>query len=351
MNSELQQLVAELAARHDLSDAGLLRLLECSDDDLNEALALRARMLAQKTYDHEIYMRGLIEFTSFCRNDCRYCGLRCSNGETARYRLSPAEILSCAESGHALGFRTFVLQGGEDPGFPDAQLIEVIRAIKKSWPDSAVTLSVGERPRKIYEAFYEAGCDRYLLRHETADAAHYRILHPQPLSLAERKRCLFDLRDIGFQTGCGIMVGSPGQTEHTLLKDLRFMQQLQPHMIGIGPFIAAHGTPFAAAPDGTLEQTLRLLSMLRLLFPKVLLPATTALGTIDPTGREKGILAGANVVMPNLSPQSVRGKYSIYDNKIFTGPEAAEGSNSLSTRLQQIGYRLVYARGDHPDCR
>lgn len=306
----------------------------------------RADAVRQAVFGDRIFIRGLIEFTSFCRNDCLYCGLRKSNREAERYRLDADTILACCRLGYALGFRTFVLQGGEDMYFTRDRMTDIIRRIKSEFPDCALTLSVGERDEADYRAWFEAGADRYLLRHETADEAHYRRLHPENLSLARRKECLRALRRIGYQTGCGIMVGSPGQTPACLAEDMAFMEELRPHMIGIGPFIPQHATPLAEEKPGTLEDTLFLLSVLRLTFPKALLPATTALGTIHPRGRELGIQSGANVVMPNLSPSDVRKKYLLYDNKICTGDEAAECLNCLKLRMASIGCRLAVDRGD-----
>lgn len=307
-----------------------------------------ARRLREENFGNKVYTRGLIEFTNYCKNDCYYCGIRRSNRNVNRYRLSREQILECAKTGYELGFRTFVLQGGEDAYYTDERLIEIISAIKSSYPDCALTLSIGERSKESYQAFFEAGADRYLLRHETADKAHYEKLHPQEMSYEHRMNCLWDLKEIGYQVGCGFMVGSPGQTKETLAEDMLFLQRLQPHMVGIGPFVPHHDTPFAKETGGTAEQTLYLLSLIRILKPDVLLPATTALGTIDSRGREKGIQAGANVVMPNLSPTAVRKKYELYDNKICTGDEAAECRFCLSNRMKSIGCELVTERGDAP---
>ena len=315
--------------------------------DAEEAAAL-AHDVARQHFGDRIYIRGLIEFSSYCKNDCYYCGLRASNRAAERYRLSPEEILRCCETGYELGFRTFVLQSGEDPGFSDDLLCRTTEQIKSRFADCALTLSVGERERAVYQRFFDAGADRYLLRHETADDAHYRILHPASLSLARRKQCLWDLKDIGFQVGAGFMVGSPGQTAETLCEDMLFLQELQPHMVGIGPFLPHHQTPFADCAPGSIEQTLFLLSCIRLMLPQVLLPATTALGTAAEDGRERGILAGANVVMPNLSPVSVRKKYMLYDNKICTGEESAQCRGCLQRRMASIGCTLVVDRGDSP---
>lgn len=315
----------------------------------NEADYLKERAVAvrQRHYGADVYSRGLIEFTNYCRNNCYYCGIRRDNANIDRYRLSDGDIMACCDEGYRLGFRTFVLQGGEDGFYIDSMICRLIRSIKERYPDCAVTLSIGERSKESYQAYFEAGADRYLLRHETADEAHYRQLHPSELSLDNRKECLKNLKDIGYQVGAGFMVGSPGQTIKTLYDDLQFLRELNPHMVGIGPFIPQHDTPFAAEKAGTVDMTVTLLAVIRLLLPRVLLPATTALGTIDPFGREKGLMAGANVVMPNLSPGRVRKQYALYDKKICTGEEAAECIECLKNRVNKIGYRVVCDRGDY----
>ena len=293
-----------------------------------------------------MYIRGLIEIGNICRNDCYYCGIRRSNPACDRYRLTEAQILDCAREGYALGFRTFVMQGGEDSAFSVDVVCHLVRQIKAEFPDCAVTLSLGEFPREAYQAMFDAGADRYLLRHETADKAHYEKLHPAQMSFDNRMRCLRDLKDIGYQTGCGFMVGSPYQTARTLAEDLKFIEEFRPEMCGIGPFIPQKDTPFRDFPAGTCEQTVYLLSLLRLIQPNLLLPATTALGTIRPDGRERGLQAGANVVMPNLSPLGVRKKYALYDGKLCTGEEAAQCIGCLSRRVASVGCRIVTARGD-----
>lgn len=297
-------------------------------------------------YGNDIYIRGLIEFTNYCKNDCLYCGIRKSNLSANRYRLTKEQILDCCHAGYELGFRTFVLQGGEDGYFTDERMAEIISAIKKSFPDCALTLSIGEKSKESYQKFFDAGADRYLLRHETANFEHYARLHPANLSAKNRQECLQNLKDIGYQVGCGIMIGSPYQTMEHLAEDMLFMKELNPQMIGIGPFIPHKDTSFSNEKAGTLELTLFMLGLIRLSLPKVLLPATTALGTISENGRELGILAGANVVMPNLSPSDVRKDYSLYDNKIHTGIESAQGINELKTRMEGIGYKVVTNRGD-----
>lgn len=340
------ELIDRLADTQSLSRDEWIRLIRGRTPELSEYLFSRAREVRIHHYGHDVYIRGLIEFTNYCRNDCFYCGIRRSNQNAVRYRLTKEQILSCCESGYGLGFRTFVLQGGEDGWFNEDRMAEIISEIHTSWPDCAVTLSVGELPRKSFQRFFDAGADRYLLRHETFDAAHYRMLHPPSLSAAHRQQCLWDLKEIGYQVGTGFMVGSPYQTAENLADDMLFLKKLDPQMAGIGPFIPHHDTPFAGRPAGTLELTLFLLGLIRLMIPKILLPATTALGTIAADGREKGILAGANVVMPNLSPPQVREKYLLYDNKLCTGSEGAESLQSLEQRMQSIGYRIAVSRGD-----
>mgnify|MGYP004469675955 CR=1 FL=1 len=330
-----------------ISRKDLEEVLSTEDESFIQELHRQARETARNYYGNQIYIRGLIEFTNYCRNNCYYCGIRCANKKAQRYRLTTEQIMECCETGWNLGFRTFVLQGGEDPWYTDEKICQIVQKIKEKYPDCAVTLSIGEKSRESYEAYFKAGADRYLLRHETADEEHYRRLHPKEMSLFHRKKCLKILKNIGYQTGCGFMVGSPGQTLDTLYEDLMFIKELEPQMVGIGPFIPHQDTPFAGEPAGTLEMTLRLLSLIRLIHPRVLLPATTALGTIHPKGREKGILAGANVVMPNLSPMNVRDKYKLYDNKICTGDEAAECKSCMSARMKSIGYEVVTNRGDY----
>lgn len=321
-------------------------LLEGRSRERRLELAKWASDLRDRIYGRRVFIRGLIEFTNYCKNDCYYCGIRRSNKNASRYRLTREQILDCCHAGYELGFRTFVLQGGEDPYFNDQRMARIVSSIRKEFPDCAITLSIGEKERESYALFREAGADRYLLRHETADAEHYHKLHPREMSLSHRIRCLETLKELGYQTGAGIMVGSPGQTTQTLIQDMEFLEKLQPEMVGIGPFIPHHDTPFKEEPQGGLELTLYLLSLIRLLLPRVLLPATTALGTIDPRGREMGVLAGANVVMPNLSPENVREKYLLYDNKIHTGKEAAECLDALRESMSEIGYEVVTDRGD-----
>lgn len=342
----MKSLVDSIFEKQNIDLQGLKAVMSF-DEGEREYLCERARERSLESFGRRIYLRGLIEISSFCKNDCYYCGIRRSNGKAQRYRLEKEDILDCCETGHELGFRTFVLQGGEDPYYDDERMSDIVSEIRKSYPDCAITLSLGERSRESYERLFKAGANRYLLRHETANEEHYGRLHPKEMSLANRKRCLFDLREIGYQVGCGIMVGSPFQTIENIYEDIVFMKRLKPHMIGIGPFIRHKDTPFKDYPDGGVRETLLLLSVLRLIFPKALLPATTALGTMDPMGREKGILAGANVLMPNLSPVGVRKKYSLYDNKICTGEEAAECNMCLRRRIEGIGYRVSDTRGDY----
>ncbi len=345
----LPRLIDRLEQNQVLNKEDFIRLIEKHTPDTDEYLFQKADRLRQENYGNEIYIRGLIELTNYCKNDCIYCGIRRSNRNAQRYRLEPEDIMECCRTGYELGFRTFVLQGGEDGWYTDEKVCQILTAIKKDYPDCAVTLSLGERSRESYQAWFDAGADRYLLRHETATPEHYAKLHPPELSLARRMECLHNLKEIGYQTGCGFMVGSPFQTAHHLAQDLLYIHELQPQMVGIGPFIPHHDTPFAKKPAGTVEDTLFYLAIIRLMLPKVLLPATTALGTIDPKGREKGVHAGANVIMPNLSPLSVRKKYMLYDNKISTGEEAAESVALLKQRMEAIGCQVIIGRGDYKE--
>ncbi len=349
MDKEFREVTDSVKRTRRVSKDQLRRLLEYADEGNDEYLFEAARDAAERSFGKEVYLRGLVEFTNYCKNDCYYCGIRRGNANAERYRLTEDEILFCCDVGWNIGFRTFVLQGGEDPFFTDDRICQIVRKIKETRPSCAVTLSIGEKSLESFQRFYEAGADRYLLRHETANEWHYGKLHPASMSMENRKKCLHDLKKIGFQVGCGFMAGSPFQTIDHLYDDIVFMRELEPHMIGIGPFIAHRDTPFKDEPDGSVNLTLKLLAILRLLFPKALIPATTALGTIDALGREKGILAGANVLMPNLSPPHVRRKYLLYDGKICTGEEAAECNMCLRRRVERIGYHVADSRGDHPD--
>lgn len=349
MSKDLSGLIERLAAERRLELEEYRQLIEYRTPEAAAQLAALAVEARKKIYGNKVFIRGLIEVSNICKNDCLYCGIRKSNRNCQRYRLGAEEILSCCREGYALGFRTFVLQGGEDGFFGDDFLCGLLRTIKDEHPDCAVTLSLGERSHESYARLREAGADRYLLRHETADAVHYAKLHPAGMSFERRMRCLRDLKELGYQVGCGFMVGSPGQSAVELAKDLQFVEQFQPAMCGIGPFIPQSDTPFGKETAGTLELTCYLLSVLRLIRPNLLLPSTTALGTIHPTGREQGILAGANVVMPNLSPSSVRKKYALYDNKATDGSESAQCKAALAERMASIGYEVVTDRGDVKD--
>lgn len=340
----MKNLINILYNEHNLSDEELIQIIETKEFD-NE-LHLSADKIRRDIYGDKVFIRGLIEFSNYCKNNCYYCGIRRDNKKAVRYRLSKEQILNCCKEGYSLGFRTFVLQSGEDPYYNDDLMIDIVSCIRHNYPDCAITLSLGEKPKESYKAFFDAGANRYLLRHETASPEHYRKLHPESMSLEHRKQCLFNLKEIGYQVGSGFMVGSPFQTTKNLIEDLRFLQKLKPDMIGIGPYITHEETPFSNQKSGSVELTLRLLSILRLMFPYVLLPATTALGTLHKQGRELGLKAGANVLMPNLSPVNVRKYYDIYDNKICTGEEAAQCKGCLEKRVSAAGYRIVVDRGD-----
>ena len=347
MPEGLTGLLDELAEKRSLPLADYARLIERRDEALAAYAATLAREKRRQVYGDVVFIRGLIEISNVCGNDCYYCGIRRSNTRCERYTLSPDQVMACCQEGHALGFRTFVLQGGESGVYTVPQICALAREIKHSFPDCALTLSLGEYAYEDYRAMREAGADRYLLRHETANAAHYAALHPPGMTLENRRRCLLDLKRLGFQTGCGFMVGSPGQSAAMLAEDLKFIEGLAPEMCGIGPFIPHHDTPFGQHPAGSIPLTLFLLSLLRLIHPSLLLPATTALGSLGEGGREQGILAGANVVMPNLSPVSQREKYSLYDNKLVTGAESAQNLEALRTGIRAVGCDIALDRGDH----
>ncbi len=342
----MNNVIDRLVAGHPLTEGEFVALITGRNEETAAYLRQQADIVRRRVYGNTVFIRGLIEVGNICKNDCLYCGIRRSNTACDRYRLTADEILACCHRGYALGFRTFVLQGGEDGAFTDDFLVPLIAEMKKRYPDCAVTLSLGERCRASYQRLYDAGADRYLLRHETADSGHYARLHPPALTLENRLQCLRDLQEIGYQVGCGFMVGSPYQTPATLAKDLHFIQEFKPDMCGIGPFIPHKDTPFRDFPAGDVDLTCYLLSILRLIHPPVLLPATTALGSLVPDGRERGLLAGANVVMPNLSPENVRDKYMLYNNKLHTGAESAAKLATLQEQVAAIGYDIVCDRGD-----
>ena len=346
MNEKMKALIEKLESEKSLSLSEYQYLIDNRDEESRELLKEKADKARRSVYGNKVFIRGLIEISNICKNDCHYCGIRKSNRNCQRYRLSEEDILECCKEGYALGFRTFVMQGGEDGFFTDEAMCGIIRKIKASYPDCAVTLSLGERSKESYRKLFEAGADRYLLRHETADKEHYEKLHPENLSFENRMECLHNLKEIGFQTGCGFMVESPYQTTEHLAKDLKFIEEFSPEMCGIGPFIPHKDTAFKDERAGSYELTCYLLSIVRLMKPNILLPSTTALGTIDPMGREKGILSGGNVVMPNLSPLSVRKKYMLYDGKISTDEEAAENLGKLKEKISSIGYEVVTDKGD-----
>ncbi len=340
----LSPLIEKLKTTHDLTDSELLAFLTEQQDEA--ALFAAADAERRKWYGDAVYLRGLIEFTNYCKNNCYYCGIRAGNPNAERYRLTDAQILDCCKQGYALGYRTFVLQGGEDPYFTDDKICELLHKIAAQYPDCRITLSIGEKSRESYQRYYDAGARRYLLRHETATPEHYRSLHPESMSLENRKRCLNDLQAIGYQVGSGFMIGSPHQTPENLLADIRYLQALQPAMIGVGPYITHSETPFADQPSGDLHFSLKIIALLRLMFPKALIPATTAFGSMHPQGRELALKAGSNVMMPNLSPSEVRKLYDLYENKICVGEEATQSFHSLTERIEAAGYRIVSDVGD-----
>ena len=343
----MKKLIDKLYKTQTLAPQELELLIKNINDEELQYLHSKAREVANNVYGNRVFVRGLIEFTNICKNNCYYCGIRAENKSVSRYRLTKEEILECCENGYAFGFRTFVLQGGEDLYFDDDKMVDIISTIRNKYPDCAITLSIGEKSIDAYQKYFDAGAERYLLRHETADSEHYSKLHPENLTLENRIECLKSLKQIGFQTGCGFMVGSPYQTTKTIVKDLMFIKEFEPEMVGIGPFLPHNDTPFKDFAAGSVRLTLMLLSIVRLMLPDVLLPATTALNTAESGGRENGILAGANVIMPNLSPESAKEKYILYNGKVSTGAESAEQIEKLKQDINKIGYNIVCDRGDN----
>lgn len=341
-----RELIEKLNKEHHLNKEEWVQLFDTFTEEDRAFAAGIAREIVVKNFGKNIYFRGIVEFTNICKNDCLYCGIRKSNCNAVRYRLNLEQIMACCAAGYENGFRTFVLQGGEDAWFTDERMCEIVRKIKETYPDCAVTLSLGERSRESYEKMFEAGADRYLLRHETADVKHYEHLHPSLMKLENRIQCLWNLKEIGYQTGCGIMVGSPGQTSETIAKDMLFMEEFQPEMIGVGPFLPHKDTPFKDEAKGSVPLTLFILSLCRIMLPYVLLPSTTALGTANSDGRKQGVLHGCNVIMPNLSPDDVRENYMLYDNKAGTNLTAKEGIRIVRKEMEEIGYNVVVGRGD-----
>ena len=345
----MRELVEHLARCHKLDATALGQLLRSAvaEDDVLQLLRDTAVRTARQQFGLGVYVRGLIELSSFCRCDCLYCGLRRSNRTAERYRLTSEEVMECCREGYALGFRTFVLQGGEDGTHTDAWLSELIGKMRTTYPDVAITLSLGERSEESYRILKEAGANRYLLRHEAANDELYASLHPSSRGLEHRLDCLRALKRCGYQTGMGMMIGVKGQTIDHIVEDLLLIERMQPEMVGIGPFLPHRATPLGEEPAGELRLTLATIAIVRLMLPHALLPSTTALATLTPRGRLEGILSGANVVMPNLSPSSVRAKYAIYENKASWGKEAAEGIAALNSELETIGYHIDFSRGDY----
>ena len=345
----MKHLINTLRERHELKPCQYKALLTMRDSNDVEYLMQQAREVAQAKFGTGIYLRGLIELSNVCRNDCLYCGIRCSNSHVSRYTLTREQVLASCEQGYKIGFRTFVLQGGEWGEERSTWIADLIQDIKQGWPDCAITLSLGEHPRETYALWREAGADRYLLRHETHNERLYGLLHPSGMTIQHRLQCLDWLKELGYQVGAGIMVGAPFQSLESIAEDIRYLIDFKPHMIGIGPFIPQHDTPFARFPAGSVDMTAKLYAILRLALPEALIPSTTAMATLAPDGRLRGILAGANVVMPNLSPEDNRSKYALYDNKASFGAESAQGLLQLADDLASIGYHIDWSRGDSPN--
>lgn len=343
----MRDLVHRLVGERTLKRDEFRALIASCDSQTLEYIRKESVRTAQERFGHGIFVRGLIEISSFCRNDCAYCGLRRSNRSAERYRLNHEQIMECCKEGYDAGLRTFVLQGGEDANLTDEWLEQIIHDIRHIYPDVAITLSLGERSYDSYKRLYDAGATRYLLRHEAANEELYRKLHPQTMSHANRIACIENLKEIGYQTGMGMMIGVRGQSVDDLVDDLLLMERIRPQMIGIGPFIPHRNTPLGDYPAGSVELTLLMLSIVRLMHPSALIPSTTALATLSAEGRRMGILSGANVVMPNLTPPSERKKYAIYEDKASSGSEAVEGLRALEQELNEIGYHIDYSRGDY----
>lgn len=345
----IKQLIDKLCLKEPLSKEEFVTLIGLTKEDDFAYLCIKANQIKEETFGKYVYIRGLIEFTNYCKNDCYYCGIRCSNKKAQRYRLSFEDILASCDMGEQLGIQTYVLQGGEDPFFTDEKLIEIVQKIKEKYPHKAITLSVGERTDESYLKLKKNGVDRYLLRHETATKSHYEQLHPGNLTLENRLECLRKLKQAGFQTGAGFMVGSPFQNDEHLANDLLLLKELQPEMVGIGPFIHHNDTPFKDFSDGSVRKTVLMVALTRLLLPKALIPSTTALASLNQDGRKMALLSGANVVMPNLTPAGNRKKYLLYQNKISAGEETAECFHQLKEEIESIGLKMDLFRGDFPE--
>lgn len=349
INEKIKKLIEKLESEHKLSVDEFTYILENATDDDREYIRSVAQEISKSKFGNKVYIRGIVEFSNICKNDCYYCGIRKSNNNFERYRLTKEQILDCCEAGYEYNYRTFVLQSGEDLYFNDEVMCDIVSSIRKRFPDCAITLSLGERSKVSYQRLYDAGANRYLLRHETASKELYEKLHPSYMSFENRIKCLYNLKEIGYQVGAGMMIGAPYQTMRNLAEDFVFLCEFKPHMAGMGPFIPHKDTEFRDKKAGTLGLTLLCLSLTRIMLPNVLLPATTALGSINPIGREKGVLAGANVIMPNLSPTEVRKNYLLYDNKICVNDESSQCKNCINARMVKIGYEVEVARGDYKE--
>lgn len=349
MNEKIKNLVDKLEKEHILTVDEFTFIIDNVSDDDREYIRSKAQGIAKSKFGNKVYTRGIVEFSNICKNDCYYCGIRKSNKNFERYRLTKEQILDCCESGYAYDYRTFVLQSGEDPYYTDEVMCDIVSTIREKYTDCAITLSIGERSRESYQKLFDAGANRYLLRHETANKELYEKLHPSYQKFEVRMQCLRDLKDIGYQVGTGMMIGAPFQTHRNLAEDLVFLGEFKPHMVGTGPFIPHKDTDFRNEKAGALEMVLLCLSLVRIMLPNVLLPATTALGSINPLGREKGVLAGANVIMPNLSPTEVRKNYLLYDNKICVNDASSQCKNCINARMIKIGYEVEVSRGDYKE--
>lgn len=334
----MHDILLKAKTHHNLEKSEIIQLLNSDGNELFKT----ADEVRQEFVGDEVHLRGLIEFTNICRQTCKYCGIRRENSKVNRYRLSKDEIISMARHGVRNGFKTLVMQGGEDSFFTKDLICEIIFEIKKM--DVALTLSLGERSFEDYKAFKDAGADRYLLRIETTDKELYKSVHPG-MSFENRKRCLYDLKSLGYETGTGCLIGLPGQTVESLADDILFFKELDADMVGVGPFIPHPETPFAKSSCGSFNLALKVMAITRLLLPNINIPATTAMETLSPNGRLIALQSGANVFMPNITEGVSPSKYEIYPDK--SGINGAKNGiiGEINENLKVIGRYVSDTKG------
>ena len=324
-----------------LTPEDLVTLLSATEEQIPQLMAA-ADAVRLQTVGNQVHLRGIIEFSSYCSQRCCYCGLRADNKKIQRYRLTPEQILDTARAAVETGYRTLVLQSGEDTLFSEKCIAELTAEIKKM--DVAVTLSCGERSYKTYQLWREAGADRYLIKQETADPALYRCLRPGH-TLQQRLQCQHWLKELGYQVGSGCMIGLPGQTVETLARDLQLMKEMHIDMSGMGPFIPHPETPLRQNHTGSVSMTIKMLATARLFMPWLLLPATTSLASLHPQGRELALRAGASVIMPNVSPEAFRTLYQIYPGKLNTRNSMADYRAEITTLIEKEGRTVALDLG------